>query len=141
MNPEKFQERSLPSPEKDIIEAPEAVDQQSENDNYGLLDPAEYRDRMLPEIVENRELDLSGNDLTIIAEYLKKQDPAYMAELKSMVLGQKSINKDVEVIIAIPSYHEGKNLEKTLRNYTKLKSRNHFEIDLLENRPEGAGAG
>ena len=91
---------------------------------------------MLPEIVENRELDLSGNDLTIIAEYLKKQDPAYIAELKSMVLGQKSINKDVEAIIAIPSYHEGGNLEKTLRNYAKLKNRNHFEIDILENHPE-----
>jgi len=145
MNPEKIRETSPLLPEKDTIEAVEAGEQQSaesiehqaENDNYGLLDPAKYRNRMLSEITENSELDLSGKDLTIIAEYLKRQDPAYMAELRSMVLGQKSIGKEVEVIIAIPSYHEGGNLEKTLRNYAKLKDRNHFEIDLLENHPEG----
>jgi hypothetical protein len=137
MNPEKFQETSPLLPEKNIIEVAEAGEQQSENDNYGLLDPVEYRNRMLSEIVENRELDLSGNDLTIVAEYLKKQDPGYMAEIRSMTIGEKDMSKDVEAIIAIPSYREGGNLEKTLRNYAKLKSRNHFEIDILENHPEG----
>jgi hypothetical protein len=39
-------------------------------------------------------------------------------------------------VITIPAYHEGKNLEKTLRNYAKLKNRNRFEIVILENHPK-----
>jgi hypothetical protein len=111
--------------------------QHSEHNDYGLLDHAKYRDRMLPELIENKELDLNGNDLEIVREYLTKQDPAFVADLRLMIGGQKAMSMGVETVITIPSYQEGRNLEKTLRNYAKLNNRNGFEIVILENHPEG----
>jgi hypothetical protein len=136
MDPEKFQATELPSSEKDTADGEVLNTGKVEGGDYGLLDPARYRNRMSPELVKNKELDLSGNDLGTVREYLSNQDPAYMADLRTMISGQKTISKDVKTVIAIPSYREGENLEKTLRNYSKLKDKNQFEIVILENHPE-----
>ncbi len=152
MNPERPETSSLPF-EKDAVaetagtaknridsangqQLEESSALHSEHNDYGLLDHAKYRGRMLPELLENKELDLSGNDIGIIREYLAKQDPTFIADLRIMIRDQKAMSVDVETVIAIPAYQEEANLEKTLRNYAKLKNRNGFEIVILENHPE-----
>lgn len=131
MNPERS---TISLVEKESSEKRIAV---VESSDYGLLERARYRDRILPALLENKELDLSGNDLEIVREYLTKQDPTYIAELNEMIGDKKVIKNDIEIIIAIPSYLEERNVGKTLRNYAKLNSRNSFEVVVLENHPAG----
>ena len=105
-------------------------------ESYGLLDRKEYARRLSPELAQNKDLDLSGNDSEIVHGYLEKQDGAYMAELKQMEIGQRAMSKNIDTVITVPAYQEGKNIEKTIRNYAKLKNRDRFEIVILENHPE-----
>jgi hypothetical protein len=106
-------------------------------EDYGLLDRKKYRERMSPEILKNKELDLSGKDLTIVREYLDKQDETYLAELKNLISGEKPMGRNIETVITVPAYQEGKNLEKTLRRYAKMNDKDRFELVILENHPEG----
>jgi hypothetical protein len=103
--------------------------------DFGLLDRKQYRKRMSKKILENKELDLSENDSAVVAEYLEKQDPEYLAELGNMISGEKPMSPDVETVITVPAYQEAGNFEKTLRAYAKLKDRNKFELVILENHP------
>ncbi len=101
----------------------------------GMLARESYRERMSPKILENKNIDLSGDDSAMVKEYLDKQNQSYLKELTELLQGTKPMNNSVETVIAIPSYQEGSNLEKTLRNYAKLKNRDGFEIVVLENHP------
>ncbi len=109
-----------------------------DGEDYGLLDRKEYRSRMSEKILNNENLDLSGDDSEVVAEYLSKQSPEYLAELRTLVAGVESMSPEIETVITIPAYREGKILEKTLRNYAKLKDRSKFEIVILENHPASA---
>lgn len=102
---------------------------------HGLLDRNKYKDRMAAELVANPELNTGGDDSQLISEYLNRQDPAYLAELRLIIQDAPSMNQNIEAVITVPAYQEGKNLEKTIRNYAKLKNRDRFEIVILENHP------
>ena len=106
-----------------------------ESGDFGLLDRKLYNDRLAKELKENSEYDLSKDDLKIIKEYLGKQNKTYLKELESLVSSDSKMGKEVETVITIPAYQEGKNIEKTIRNYAKLKNRNNFELVILENHP------
>ncbi|MFC1640797.1 glycosyltransferase, partial [Patescibacteria group bacterium] len=99
----------------------------------GLLDRERYQERYDQRLIENRDLDLSGDDSEIVNSYLERQNDAYIAELRDMVAGQPPMAESVEVSISVPAYQEGANMEKTIRNYAKLKNRGRFELVILEN--------
>lgn len=107
------------------------------NEDYGLLDRKKYRERMSKKILEDKNIDLSKDDLEIIVEYLNNEDPGYIAELNKLIEGTKPIGSDIETVITVPAYQEGKNLEKTIRSYAKLKNRSKFELVILENHSAG----
>ncbi len=105
-------------------------------EGYGLLPRDQYRKRMAREILENKDFDLASNDKEIVREYLDKQDDDYISDLEEITKDAPEFDKNTEVVITIPSYQEGKNLEKTLRNYAKLHGRDKFEIVIFENHPQ-----
>ncbi len=107
-----------------------------ESKDFGLLDRALYSKRLSKKLRENSEFDLSGNDMEVIEEYLNKQDKGYLKELEKLISGASKISTDIETVITIPAYQEGKNIEKTIRNYAKLKNRKNFELVILENHPK-----
>ncbi len=102
---------------------------------FGLLPRETYRERMVGEIRDNKEVDLSGHDGDLIQEYLSRQDASYRADLERVVESAPPMRPHTEAVITVPAYHEGGNLEKTLRNYAKLGGRDTFEIVILENHP------
>ncbi|MDD5489619.1 MAG: hypothetical protein PHP25_02990 [Candidatus Moranbacteria bacterium] len=102
---------------------------------FGLLDREEYKNRVSKKLLEDKNFDVSTDDWEITKEYLADQDESYLKELRDMVSGSQTMKKDTEVVITVPSFKEGKNLEKTLRNYAKVKNRKKFEIVILENHP------
>lgn len=104
--------------------------------DFGLLDQRNYKTRFSKSILENQKLDLSKDDSPIVNEYIKKQDKKYLEELSSMIKDAPSMKDSIEVSITVPAYQEGKNLEKTIRNYAKLNNRSKFELVILENHPK-----
>lgn len=104
---------------------------------FGLLPREHYQRRISKKLLENRNIDLSVDDWDVVKSYIDDQDDNYQTELKNMTSSSEPMDRNVEVVVTIPSYKEGKNLEKTLRNYAKLKGRNNFEIVILENHPSG----
>lgn len=102
-------------------------------DGYGLLDGSKYSERLAPEVQTNPNYDWSKSDFKLVNDYLKNQESEYLEELGEMIRGQEKIDPLVDVIITIPSGLEGKNLEKTIRNYAKLKNRHKFELVIFEN--------
>lgn len=104
---------------------------------FGLLGREQYESRMSPKFKENRNMDLSGNDADIIKEYLDRQESNYQSELENLVSGLPKMKNEIETVITVPAFLEGPNMEKTLRNYAKLKNRNKFELVILENHYRG----
>lgn len=102
-------------------------------DGYGLLDGSKYSERLAPEVQTNPNYEWSKSDFKLVNDYLKNQESEYLEELGEMIRGQEKIDPSVDVIITIPSGLEGKNLEKTIRNYAKLKNRHKFELVIFEN--------
>jgi len=88
---------------------------------------------LAPEIHDNPEYDWSKSDWQLVNDYLNNQEAGYRNELEEMIKGQEKIDPRVDVIITIPAGLEGKNLEKTIRNYAKLKNRHKFELVIFEN--------
>ncbi len=107
----------------------------AENSNYGLLQYDNYDQRFLASLQKDPDFDTIHNDRLLVTEYIQQQNPEYIAELAELIRDQESIDDETEVFITIPAYKEGKNLEKTIRNYAKLKNRNKFELVILENHP------
>lgn len=103
--------------------------------DLGLLDRSKYCERFAPQLNKNKDLELSGDDLQIINEYLGRQNPEYRHELEAMVSSQPAMRPETEAVITVPAYREGKNLEKTLLNYAKLNDKQKFELVILENHP------
>lgn len=104
-------------------------------DGYGLLAREDYRKRMSSELLENPEMDLSSNDSELVADYLGKESAEYLSELEAMNQNLPPMGKDIEVVITVPAYQEGKNIAKTIANYAKLKDKQLFELVILENHP------
>lgn len=84
------------------------------------------------ELIENPELDLSGDDSKIIERYLAKQEKKYLEELE-----KEPMDPEIEAVITVPAYQKGKNLQKTLENYAKIRYPEKFEIVIFENHPQG----
>jgi hypothetical protein len=101
--------------------------------DFGLLPRGEYTNRMSPELRKDKNLDLSKDDLAVVQDYIDRQDPEYLDELREMIKDVPSMDSNTKVVITIPSGLEGKNMEKTIRNYAKLKNRESFELVIFEN--------
>ena len=107
-----------------------------EGGDFGLLKQEMYDKRFATALKENSECDFSGNDAKIIKEYFSKQDEKYLAEINSMAGATVEMEKNIKISITVPAYQEGKNIEKTIRNYAKLKNRENFELVIFENHPK-----
>ncbi len=108
----------------------------SEGGDFGLLDRSKYDARMSKLLLKDSNLDVSKNDKKVIKEYLEKQDKEYLKELEEMIRDLPPMKDNIEVVITLPAYLEGKNLEKTIRNYAKMNNHEKFEVVILENHPK-----
>lgn len=101
--------------------------------DYGLLKQEEYARRFSENIKKDKDYDIVNNDSDVVNEYLGKQDEKYKQELEAIIATAPPMGQNVEMVITIPAFQEGKNLEKTLRNYARLRGKDKFEIVILEN--------
>ncbi len=53
-----------------------------------------------------------------------------------MVKEAEPMDDKIEAVITVPTYHEGKNLQKTLENYAKIQNPEKFEIVIFDNHPK-----
>lgn len=108
-----------------------------ESGGLGLLPREEYRRRMMPQLEKNKDVDLASDDSDLTKTYFAKQDQGYVEELGKIISLAPPFDEQTEVVVTVPAYLEGKNLEKTIRNYAKMKGRGMFEIVIFENHPKG----
>lgn len=103
----------------------------------------EHRKRFHPKLLDNPEIDLSGDDTELIDDYFDRQEKGYLEDLKNLedqITGQKveniALDTKTEAVIAIPAYHEANNLEIALQQYAKLENPEKVEIVIFENHPK-----
>lgn len=106
-----------------------------EGRDYGLLAREKYRERLVGGLKNNPEYNTAEHENELISEYLSLQAPEYIADLESIAGESENMKKTVDIVITLPAYGEGKNIEATIRNYAKMKDRERFEIVIFENHP------
>src|SRR3989344_2073642 len=121
---------------KDFNERGEGYYGYGGEEGLGLLDRKLYEARFSKRLALDSDFDVVENDSILVKEYLAKQDKPYMKELGGMIKGAPKMKPEIETVITVPAYQEGDNIEKTIRNYAKLKNRNSFELVILENHPK-----
>lgn len=105
----------------------------------GLLDWGEFKKRQSPTIKNNPDAQL--NERTELDYYFNSQNPEYIKEIKDLN-GTDVMSENCRVAITIPAYQEGKNIRKTLEQFTKQKDKDGnalssdlFEIVIVDNHP------
>lgn len=104
--------------------------------SVGLLDRSTYRNRYDDRIRNQKDIDLSQNDSAIISAYIERQDPAYLAELRSLIESMEPMDKNTKLVITLPAYHEGSKIRQTLDRYAQMEHPEQFEIVIFENHPK-----